>query len=437
MRAPASPFANPDHYDAIKKNLVNGNSGNLLFVHSIVRAILLDDVQIDYIKIKEFEKEKMEAYNQEYDAFIIPLANAFRTGFIGELEVLTQMVNALDMPCVVIGVGSQTNIGEKENIPKLDNAVKNFCDAVLKKSASIGIRGEITADYLERLGYVRNQDFVVIGCPSMYLYGDVLPEPKKFVLSKNLRVNLNCKVTLPQNIHDFMDKVRDEFPNHYYIPQNHYELKFMYSQILFKELKNAKIPINYPHDFSHPLYTNNRVRGFVSAEAWFTFLKKGDLNLGTRIHGNIAGILSGVPTFIVAPDSRVLELAEYHNIPHVSIKDISGSTDLYELLNGVDFNQVLIGHKERFQKYLRFLNDNGLQTIFNKQYDVIPFDREIKNIRFRGPIVPFPYAKIRDKKNGRHMYLEFYDTSKKRKPPLIKRIKRRIRKLLNKGKSNV
>ncbi len=128
----------------------------------------------------------------------------------------------------------------------------------------------------------------------------------------------------------------------------------------------------------------------MSAQKWFEFLKSGNLNFGTRIHGNIAGILSGVPAYIVAPDSRVLELARYHNIPHTTIKDLDVSKDIFQLLNGVDFSSVKNGHKERFNNYLDFLHANGILTIFDEKIDIsyCEFDRRIDSLNPRSEIIP-------------------------------------------------
>ena len=52
-----------------------------------------------------------------------------------------------------------------------------FCNAVLEKSRSIGVRGEITQEYLVRLG-IKRRKIDVIGCPSMYTFGDFLPLKK-------------------------------------------------------------------------------------------------------------------------------------------------------------------------------------------------------------------------------------------------------------------
>ncbi len=412
MRAAASPFENPEHIDAISKNLINGNTGNLVFTHSISRALMLEDVNIDYMKTDHFlSEEEAEKINSRYDCFIIPLANALRPDFVHELRYLTDMVSRLDMPCIVIGIGFQGKIDSTMNQSyPWDDASRRFISAVLEKSSVVGLRGEMTAKYLEHLGFEREHDFTVIGCPSMYLYGEDLPHPKPLDLSPGSRINLNCKVVLPQKIHDYMHGICEMIPDHYYIPQNTYELKTVYSGIPLKYTKKlSSIPEHYPMDMTHRLYKENRICGFVSAESWMKFLAKGDMNFGTRIHGNIAGILAGVPVFVVAPDSRVLELSEYHNIPHTTIGELDTDRNIFELIQDIDYDQIQTGHKERFRHYLKFMNDNGLDTIFNKEVKRIPFDEKISDIDFLGPIMSFDTFSSERQIKAMHIWTEELD----------------------------
>ncbi len=399
MRAPSGCFDNPSHFDCIAGNMIGDNSGNMLFPHSISRALMCEDVEIDYIKTSTMlDEAKISDLNREYDAFIIPLANAFRISFINELTALTYLVTRLTIPCVVIGVGVNGVIkaDDKGEYP-FDQASRLFVKAVLKKSSCIGIRGEQTAAYLEHLGFKRDEDFMVIGCPSMFLYGADLPKPKDFTLDEHTKVSINSKAVLPERLHLFLQDVCDKMPDHYYVPQNIYEFKVLFSGMTINDTqKSMKVYKDYPKDLSHPLYRENRVRGFVSAEAWFKYLRDRDLSVGSRIHGNIAAVISGTPAFIIAPDNRVLELAEYHNLPHTTVADLKDGDDIFSLVKDVDFDQVLIGHDERFKKFCEFFKRNGLDTIYddpNYSKDTqTPFDKKIASIDFNGPIVPLPFA---------------------------------------------
>ncbi|MCI4170884.1 polysaccharide pyruvyl transferase family protein, partial [Bacillus spizizenii] len=75
------------------------------------------------------------------------------------------------LPVVVIGVGLRAPFAPKlnEGFP-IDQDVKAFVSAVLERSNMIGVRVEITAKYLSRLGFREGIDHTVIGCPSMYAY---------------------------------------------------------------------------------------------------------------------------------------------------------------------------------------------------------------------------------------------------------------------------
>lgn len=395
-----SPFETHSYTEIFKNNLIGGNAGNLLFTQSISRALMTENVAIDYLNTNRvFEDEDVEWINSVYDAFIIPLANAFRVTFIDELKRLTELIRRLKIPAVVIGVGLKGGkIGVERVSYPFDEEVKDFCAAVLEKSGIIGLRGDVTARYLENLGFRGSSDFTVIGCPSMYLYGENLPEPKELNLSESSRINLNCKASLPKKIHLYLKKICESIPDHYYIAQNLYEFETVLLGRNLLEITNrlTETAETYPKDFSHILYRENRVRGFASAKMWMDFLAEGDLSFGTRIHGNIAGVLAGVPGYIVAPDSRVFELARYHNIPHTTIKELDASKSIFELLDGVDFSSVKKGHSERFNHYLDFLHINNLETIFgNPKNTECKFDRLLQAVELKSPLMPYiylPYA---------------------------------------------
>ena len=88
LRAPYAPYDPPSVLEVISGDLIWGNAGNILFSQSVFRALLTDeDTVIDCIKIQcEYAEEEIRRFNSEYDALIIPLANAFRKSFSRELS---------------------------------------------------------------------------------------------------------------------------------------------------------------------------------------------------------------------------------------------------------------------------------------------------------------------------------------------------------------
>lgn len=126
----------------------------MLSPYSIIKNIYRERVKIDAYKsanVKDADK-----INEAYDMFLIPLANAFREDFVGELRNLMELIQKLKIPCVVIGVGLQAAYEPDFSISySFDEDVLNFCNAVLDKSHSIGVRGVLTQEYLVSLGIKR------------------------------------------------------------------------------------------------------------------------------------------------------------------------------------------------------------------------------------------------------------------------------------------
>lgn len=98
--------------------------------------------------------------------------------------------------------------------------------------------------------------------------------------------------------------------------------------------------------------------------------------LGTRIHGSVAGILSGTPTLLVAHDSRTRELADYHQIPYVPLDKISENTRAEDLYQYADYSKFHAGLAETFDRFTAFLGKNGLRNIY--QSDSVPNDYDEK-----------------------------------------------------------
>ena len=321
MRAGMSPFDDFTPFDVIMKGAQGGNSGNMLFVYSMFRALLTEDTKID-VNYYNLDESTIDKVNEEYDAFVIPLANAFRPDF-AEMTKLISFVKKMKIPCIVTGVGVQLPFEPDFSMShEFDELAKEFCKAVLEKSASIGVRGEITAKYLEKLGfknYIR-----VIGCPSMYAKGENL----KISIPKNInfksKVGFNAAKGCPENVWNFFEKSFRQFQEYYFIPQGIYDLK-----MLWVGIPSSRGKINYPCDCTHEMVQENRIRFFVNATSWIRFLEQMDLNIGIKIHGTVAAILAGVPSYLLAIDSRTRELAEYHNIPYMNAEMVNKSVTPY------------------------------------------------------------------------------------------------------------
>lgn len=406
MRMGMSPLDNCSLYEVVSRDTIGTNAGNMLFPYSVMNTVYRNGMTIHpYINAKEMDAEKI---NETYDMFLIPLANAFRKDFIGQLRNLTRLIGKLKIPCIVIGVGWQADYEPNFHIEhEYDKDVLEFCKAVLEKSHTLGVRGELTATYLEKIG-IPSDKIRVIGCPSMYLYGEFLPLKKPVVLTEETKISLSY-AGRNEEYYKFLERVKEQYPNYVYIPQKIYELRMLYAgDPVPEENVLNKYYIGTPDSRS---FINGKMRMFINVPSWINFLAKMDMGVGCCIHGSIASVLAGNPTLVFAFDSRVRELAEFHKIPLGKMSDISEKTQLKEIVENTDFSTVLDGHKERYQNYLDFLKENGIPYKKIRYGTITDFEIKMNQMILNCPqgVVPYCMLSFEDQKRQLEKYIQLCD----------------------------
>jgi hypothetical protein len=143
-----------------------------------------------------------------------------------------------------------------------------------------------------------------------------------------------------------------------------------------------------PIALDHPLIRSDRVRFFLDPKTWFDHLARYDFSFGTRIHGNIAALLAGTPALLLAHDSRTLELAEYHEIPHRTISTIEddANANAITLYAECDWNRLNKAHPDRWDTFAGFLNDHNLTHVYNDGEDASAFDERLAATAFPPPV---------------------------------------------------
>lgn len=384
IRSGMSPLDSFNATDIIFNNSIGGNVGNLIYAYSIYRTLTTENTVIvpDYYKI---EPEKAEEINNNYDAYVIPLADAFREQFVPQLKKYTELINKLTIPVYVIGVGLRASF--EPNLDKgfpFDNAVIEFVKAVLNRSSIIGVRGEITAKYLSKLGFKEGVDHTVIGCPSMYTFGREL-KIRDTNITTDSKIAVNSSMLSPDNVLKFISRSMKEYNNHYFIPQWMKEMILVYTGT-----GKLKEDANYPTKMSDEVYMRGRVPFFLNAKTWIDFLRDVDLSFGARLHGNITATIAGTPSILLPKDARMRELAEYHQLTYVFANELTENTRLEDLIEKVDFHAPEKVQAQNFDKFIEFLNTNGIEHIYKNSVDLInvPLDTQMNKINHLDPIYP-------------------------------------------------
>ncbi|MDR7086547.1 hypothetical protein J2X11_001386 [Aeromicrobium panaciterrae] len=393
VRSPKDPFhvISPEQALALyPKGVFGRNVGNMIFTESMHRLITVPDADVvsDSFLSERLADSRSHAkrINEEFDQFVIPLANAFRPSFYRNLKQMTQLIERLKIPVVVAGVGVAGGTGSLDNPfpnnpPEVTANIERFLKAVLDRSSTIGVRGETTREYLASLGF-GDEHVEVVGCPSLFRRGaDLRVDKKVDHLTEDSHFTMNLSPYVP-----IMDELSirhaAKYPHMTYIPQGHDSLEMLLWGVDRRPNKRPDLPAHT----THPLYRANRMRFFVDPSTWNDYLAEREFSFGTRIHGNIAAILAGTPAHVLAHDARTLELARYHEIPHTLVPNLPEKPDAADLYDQTDYTAFNDGHLARWEKFARFLEKNGVEHVYEAGKANPEYDKQIAKADFPGPV---------------------------------------------------
>lgn len=385
IRAKVSPFDDNDTPTTLKKSLLGGNSGNLLFAYSTTRLLDTGDNELSFIADYRVSSGKVNAdwVNEHCDHLVLPMANSFRATYMKHLEAWAKLIAGLKVPCTVVGIGVQMGNKEKYDDPhEYDGAVKAFVSAVLDHSPKIAVRGEVTAAYLNHLGF---KDVEVTGCPSMAIAGPDFPIKGLPGIDRNSSGTVTGSVNSPVAFQNFMRKTMKKMTNCYFVPQYNDDLALIYYGVPITRVKAEKH--GYPRTIDDPVFTEDRARFFINIKSMLEFNRTMDFNFGSRIHGCISNIVCGVPSVLFSQDKRVGELASYHHLPLFKFKEIGAFSSIESFYDKIDLNYMRQGHQERFERLIAYLDANDLPHIWkNGKPDVFPADEKLKGKEFHAPV---------------------------------------------------
>jgi hypothetical protein len=385
VRAHKSPFKVASAETTLERNLIGSNTGNLVFSQATYRLLSTREAKL---KTSGLARSRASEINERFDHVVIPLANAFRTGYLETLNTLSDLIEKLTIPVTVLGVGAQASVeGAYRRSDEVAGPAARFVRAVLQRSPSIGVRGEFTGEYVRALGF-GGDEVDVIGCPSMFMYGPHLDVRKRVErLDRDSAIALNVSPYVPE-----MGPISlwhaERYPNLVYMAQNHRTLELMlWGNYPYPEQKYERlVKLGAPVSLEHPLIAQDRVRFFVDPQTWFEHLKGYDFSFGTRIHGNIASLLAGTPALVLAHDSRTQELANYHQIPHRVIGELPRNVDAADLYAAADWEPMVSAHPARWETFAAFLGRHGLNHVYAESESPDAFDAKLAATNFPPPV---------------------------------------------------
>ena len=340
------------------------NWGNKVWFEGIISEITTPHIEY------EFKTSSMtpQEINEKYDGVLMPCANIFSVEFMDEMVKLTKVFEQLQIPVYVISCGLQ--LDKMENMDSLVSRIKEvstkFIDTVYKTGGEFCLRGYLTKEFLDKLGFPQA---VVAGCPSLYQMGKNIAVTKPDVSQNEFKAVVNS-----QNYHlntKFYKSIFKKYTDSIYIDQDHY-YRYLYQKDYFNGstfgTKENIMRIKDKGLQGLDLVSDNKLLLFADVPNWIKYLQNSDysFSFGARIHGNITSILSGIPAMVHICDCRTREIAEYYNIPIITDEDLAKEKDIYDIYEKLDYSTFNAKFPELFDKYEAFLRKCDLIENINQ-----------------------------------------------------------------------
>lgn len=230
-------------------------------------------------------------------------------------------------------LGLALDIEIKPEDVKLHSSSVNFLSEMESMKQVAFFRGSFTNKVAKLHGYHYG---IETGCPTLMINHDVAlgkslqrkyDEISQRIGDRTIKLALNSNPMFPR-IQRLCVKLMELYPN-----------AILYTQIGndIEQFRRSGIPFE-------------RVRIFQGdVKAWMEDIKDMDMAFGARIHGNMFAMAANpaIPVFVLAPDHRVLELAQTMKIPYTDLYDrrlLNEELDIAELVrdyqfDGLEFDQ--------------------------------------------------------------------------------------------------
>ena len=286
---------------------INGNSGNSYITYSVARHTKLLSLE----GISNFFEPHTDHWvtpaeiNEKFTHVFLILQDHLRLDNADlPWERATDFLMQINRPIVVFSLGANAiSTSAKALACQLPSKMLEFFSVLSHGAESMGIRGDFTAEVLDRIG-IRNH--VVVGCPSLFEAGPfrmvrrAVYDPLAGIAATGLFSNTH------ENIHFFL---QDEV---------------VLLRSLFAGYPPTATDIRAIAD-AYPAYRacvlaarfKDRMHFFLDINEWKSSMHANFmLAAGTRLHGAIIALNQGVPALCTNGDQRAAEICRLANIPH-------------------------------------------------------------------------------------------------------------------------
>lgn len=360
--APIRPHPQPGLTTTQKFDYSGKNSGNLLIGQS-----LFEEIHNDYHEFgTSFSGSEVD---EKFDVIVIAAANFIFRGF--DFFYLADFLESTRLPVVMAGLGAQA-ADASDGIVEIPSGTRRMLSIVSERTNAIGVRGHFTAEVMNNLGF---KNVTPVGCPSLYRGRRRSLRLKRPPFSSQLRVSLNGSRNVTE--HSYSPKAAMQLEsallqlcvknNYSYVLQNEMpEMLLANGECATAENHRDISTILSRHsismqDIEYEKFIKSNFKIFFDLKSWDEYIRKFDISIGSRFHGNLIAITNGIPAIIFSHDSRTTEMAEFMKIPHIPVNSVE-NLSLEKIIHEADFDAFEHRYPILYDNFKVFLEANGLNT---------------------------------------------------------------------------
>eukprot|EP00591_Stephanopyxis_turris_P013918 CAMPEP_0195541510 /NCGR_PEP_ID=MMETSP0794_2-20130614/51125_1 /TAXON_ID=515487 /ORGANISM="Stephanopyxis turris, Strain CCMP 815" /LENGTH=615 /DNA_ID=CAMNT_0040675613 /DNA_START=101 /DNA_END=1948 /DNA_ORIENTATION=- len=413
----------PPSPEVVAKRQKNDNTGNFVWAYGATRMI--NPYTTSFIKAEEGAKDPGSAY-----ALVIANANSLKLSTknltsYNRVNWMTMLVQKIDKPTILLGIGIQAKFEEFEEIKdpgsasalviananSLELSTKNsishervkwmttLVQKIDKPTILLGIGIQAKFEEFEEIKSMKLHEhqallFNEIGKRNQASKSASVRGDFTHVAATNAGVNNTISLGCPSltishtsNLGNVLKKKWNAIESLLTSNQTYLEIgitlpAFRLGGPNYEKVVGSLLSICKPHDcyfIAQAAYDREQLLKFTGntidkdkilwyrdgVEDWFKFVQSLDFLVSTRIHGGMAGIVNGVPTLIIPTDYRIMELVNAMKLPHISFEKATNTTfgSLSQMMTVAkkDFVAFEANRRNHLKEYKHMLGSVGLE----------------------------------------------------------------------------
>ena len=321
------------------------------------------------LPITNFSPEKIDQLREEYDYVILRGSNYINKDMNWRDTI--PVLQRLKLPVIAFGVGAQAPVRGEIQLSEETKAVLRM---IADSTVSVGVRGAYTAQVLNDIGI---QNVRIIGCPTAFRRNNqhlrIKLPPLEEVSQVGVTVRREVSPAYAQDIEQYLTRHRDlirtmaaRFDVTLMAQGEIEEKKMVFGTA---EQKEEAIVALKAHRWTADWYFDDTIENLYRHRMFYSdvvadyeeLVRKQQLVLGYRLHGNLMALANGIPSIYFTYDSRTAEFAETYKIPS------------YDVFSDKQFRLEDYWDQSLFDKYNRawfetyaemkqFLDENGVDN---------------------------------------------------------------------------